>query len=63
MGEVKNHLLDLIAKQVNEKGIVVWYDPEFAYTQGGFRDGYVFMRFSPDSSYPYLQRHRKSIIA
>ena len=33
MGEVKNHLLDLIAKQVNEQGIVVWYDPESAFSK------------------------------
>ncbi|MCK4486789.1 MAG: hypothetical protein KAU38_08525, partial [Desulfobacterales bacterium] len=32
MGKVTDHLLSLIAKQVEDKGIVVWYDPEKAYT-------------------------------
>ena len=33
MGKVTDHLLSLIAKQVEDKGIVVWYDPERAYTK------------------------------
>jgi hypothetical protein len=33
MGKVTDHLLTLIAKQVDDKGIVVWYDPEKAYTK------------------------------
>ena len=33
MGKVTDHLLSLISKQVNDKGIVVWYDPEKAYTK------------------------------
>lgn len=30
MGKVTDHLLNLIAKQVDDKGIIVWYDPERA---------------------------------
>ncbi len=30
-GVVTNHLISLIAKQVNDIGLVVWYDPEGAY--------------------------------
>lgn len=30
-GVVTEHLVQLIAKQVDEKGLVVWYDPERAY--------------------------------
>ena len=33
MGKVTDHLLSLIAKQVDDNGIVVWYDPERAYTK------------------------------
>ncbi|PXF57191.1 MAG: hypothetical protein C4B58_10695 [Deltaproteobacteria bacterium] len=33
MGKVTDHLLSQISKQVNDKGIVVWYDPEKAYTK------------------------------
>ena len=31
MGVVTESLVQLIAKQVDEKGLVVWYDPEQAY--------------------------------
>lgn len=31
-GIVTEHLIQLIAKQVDEKGLVVWYDPEQAYS-------------------------------
>jgi hypothetical protein len=33
MGKVTEHLSAMLAKQVKEKGIVVWYDPEKAYTE------------------------------
>ena len=33
MGELNNHLLDLFAKQVNDKGIVVRYDSESAFSK------------------------------
>lgn len=29
---VSEYLVDLISKQVGDKGIVVWYDPEGVYT-------------------------------
>ena len=32
MGKVTEHLVSLITKQVEDKGIVVWYDPEKAYS-------------------------------
>lgn len=32
MGKVTEHLIELIRKQVKEKGIVIWYDPEKVYT-------------------------------
>ena len=32
MGKVTEHLLNLITKQVEDNGIVAWYDPEKAYT-------------------------------
>ncbi len=31
MAIVTDYLLQLIAKQVDEHGLVVWYDPEQAY--------------------------------
>ena len=31
LGVVTKHLFDLIAKQVDDKRLVVWYDPEQAY--------------------------------
>ena len=31
MGFVKEHLISLISKQVNDRGVVVWYDPERKY--------------------------------
>ena len=31
MGKVTEELIGLIAKQVEDRGIVVWYDPEEAY--------------------------------
>lgn len=31
MGKVTEELVKLITKQVDERGIVVWYDPERAY--------------------------------
>ncbi len=30
---VTNYLIGLIAKQVEDRGLVVWYDPERAYAQ------------------------------
>ena len=33
MGKVTDYLRDLIAKQVEEQGIVVWYDPEGYYAE------------------------------
>ena len=33
MGAVTESLVQLIAKQVDEKGLVVWYDPEHAYVE------------------------------
>jgi hypothetical protein len=33
MGKVTDELIALIARQVNDKGIVVWYDPEQSYTE------------------------------
>lgn len=32
MGKVTEYLFNLIKKQVEDKGIVVWYDPESVYT-------------------------------
>ncbi len=32
-GAVTEYLFSLIAKQVDDRGLVVWYDPECAYTQ------------------------------
>ena len=32
MGKVTGYLLSVITKQVEDKGIVVWYDPERVYT-------------------------------
>ena len=32
MGIVTNHLIQLVARQVEDAGLVVWYDPELAYT-------------------------------
>ena len=32
MGKITEYLINLIAKQVEDKGIVVWYDPEKVYT-------------------------------
>ena len=31
MGVVTDSLVQMIAKQVDDKGLVVWYDPEQAY--------------------------------
>jgi hypothetical protein len=31
LGVVTKYLFDLIAKQVDDQGLVVWYDPEQAY--------------------------------
>ena len=31
MGKITDHLLSLVEKQVRDKGIVVWYDPDRAY--------------------------------
>lgn len=31
MGKVTDHLLSLVQKQVEDRGIVVWYDPDLAY--------------------------------
>src|SRR5690349_8595206 len=31
MGKVTDHLVSLIKKQVQDHGVVVWYDPERAY--------------------------------
>lgn len=33
MGIVTEHLIGLIAKQVDDRGLVVWYDPEGAYAE------------------------------
>lgn len=33
MGRVTDHLISLVAKQVRDHGIVVWYDPEGAYAE------------------------------
>ena len=33
MGIVSDYLRDLISRQVSEKGIVVWFDPERHYEQ------------------------------
>ena len=33
MGKIAEYLNELIKKQVDEKGIVVWYDPESAYSK------------------------------
>jgi hypothetical protein len=32
-GAITEHLLQLIAKQVEDRGLVVWYDPERVYTK------------------------------
>jgi hypothetical protein len=32
LGVVTKHLFDLIAKQVEDHKLVVWYDPEKVYT-------------------------------
>jgi len=32
MGKVTEYLINLITKQVENNGIVVWYDPEKTYT-------------------------------
>jgi hypothetical protein len=37
MGIVTEHLISLIAKQVEDRRLVVWYDPERAYTQAARR--------------------------
>jgi len=28
MGKITEHIISKVTKQVNDKGIVVWYDPE-----------------------------------
>lgn len=33
MGKITEHILNLITKQVKDNGVVVWYDPEEAYTE------------------------------
>ncbi len=33
MGIVSEYLFGLIAKQVEDRGLVTWYDPEHAYPQ------------------------------
>src|SRR4051812_27593742 len=33
MSVITNYLFELIAKQVEDRGLVVWYDPERAYAQ------------------------------
>ena len=33
MGKITDHLLSLVEKQVRDKGIVVWYDPDRTYTR------------------------------
>jgi hypothetical protein len=33
MGVVKEHLISVISKQVNDYGVVVWYDPEHNYVR------------------------------
>jgi hypothetical protein len=33
MAVVTKYLIQLIAKQVEDRGLVVWYDPERAYAQ------------------------------
>ena len=32
MGKLTDSLQQLLLRQINERGIVVWYDPEKAYT-------------------------------
>src|SRR5258708_4661187 len=33
MGKITDHLLSLVEKQVRDRGIVVWYDPDQAYAR------------------------------
>ncbi len=33
MGKVTEHLIKIITKQVKDKGVVVWYDPDKAYPE------------------------------
>ncbi len=33
MGKVSDQIRDFLARQVNHRGLVVWYDPEKAYTK------------------------------
>ncbi len=35
-GIVTKYLISLIAKQVNDNGLVVWYDPDGAYAAARF---------------------------
>ena len=41
MPKLTDALIQLIQRQINERGIVVWYDPDQAYTQAvdGLRSG------------------------
>ena len=33
LGKLSDKIRDLLARQVKQRGIVVWYDPEKAYTR------------------------------
>ncbi len=48
MGIVSEYIRNLIAKQVNDNGIVVWYDPEGAY-------------FDPEAQINNMERFHESM--
>jgi len=33
MGKLSNKIAEMLTRQVNKRGIVVWYDPEKAYAK------------------------------
>src|SRR5262249_52049751 len=37
MGHIKDYLVSVISKEIDKNGIVLWFDPEGAYT--GFAEG------------------------
>lgn len=57
MGKVSEYIINIIKRQVDEKGIVVWYDPECHYTSIVQRwDAAVIPLVSYDKSY-FKLRH------
>jgi hypothetical protein len=70
MGKVTDYLRDLIAKQVEEQGIVVWYDPEGHYaetvdtlkiadtTVARYQNSFFALRHEIDPLLSHLERPR-----